>query len=239
MIRQGVIYKVTSIKTGHYLFGSSIDFKRRVNCYKSQLRLNKYRNPILQSLYNKYGLDNIKFEIVKDNINEDILTIIEDIWIGANKSLRNDNPKGMNLKNAFRIKCSEETKQRIRESKKGIITSWNKGIPMPQAQKDLLSKVKKAKCHKMPNEIKLKLSLATKGRPKSEEWKKKISIPIIQYNLNNEFIKEWDSAKSIGEFFNVDSTTFIRCCKKKQKTAYGYKWQYKDEKLQKNKYILK
>lgn len=239
MLRQGVIYKVTSIKTGHYLFGSSIDYRRRINCYKSQLKFNKYSNPILQNLYNKYGLDNLKFEIVKDSINEDILTIIEDIWIGANKSLKSDNKKGMNLKNAFRIVCSEETKLRMRESQKGIIKDWNKGKPMSQEQKDLLSKVKKAKCYKMPNETKLKLSLATKGRPKSEDWKKKISIPINQYDLNNKFIKEWDSAKSIGDFFNVDSTTFIRCCKQKQKTAYGFKWQYKDETLQKKKYILK
>lgn len=74
---------------------------------------------------------------------------------------------------------------------------------------------------------------------KVEEWKSKLCIPILQFSLNNEFIKEWKSAKEIGLNFNVDSTSFIQCCKHKQKTAYGFIWKYKDKTLQKTKYRIK
>ena len=103
----------------------------------------------------------------------------------------------------------------------------------------LFGSTKNLRNYKVSDEVKLKISLTTKGRKKSEEWKSKLCIPILQFSLNNEFIKEWKSAKEIGLNFNVDSTSFIQCCKHKQKTAYGFIWKYKDKTLQKTKYRIK
>ena len=235
----GIIYKITCLENNSFLFGSTKNLRIRKNLYNHLLRKNKYGNAFLQRCFNKYGKDSLKFEIVQDNVPEDILLSVEDIWIGANCSKISDKKGGMNMRDAFSPKHSEETKKLMSKVRKGKLNTWNKGKPMSQKQKELLSKIKKAKNYKVSDEVKLKISLTTKGRKKSEEWKSKLCIPILQFSLNNEFIKEWKSAKEIGLNFNVDSTSFIQCCKHKQKTAYGFIWKYKDKTLQKTKYRIK
>ena len=58
---------------------------------------------------------------------------------------------------------------------------------------------------------------------------KKISnskkIPILQYTLDGEFIKEWSSATDVGR--EVQSH-ICDCLNGRQKTAYGYLWRYKE-----------
>jgi hypothetical protein len=55
--------------------------------------------------------------------------------------------------------------------------------------------------------------------------------PILQFDINGNFIKEWDSSSSFGKFINKDVCgNIIACIKGKQKTAYGYKWEYKKQK---------
>lgn len=82
-----------------------------------------------------------------------------------------------------------------------------------------------------------------KGRPFTQEHKNKIkakrdhligrkniwlSRPVIQCNLEGNFIKEWSSQKEAQEFFNKAKSDGIgACCRNEQKTAYGYKWKYK------------
>lgn len=50
---------------------------------------------------------------------------------------------------------------------------------------------------------------------------------IIQYDLQGNIIKEWDSVKEATSIVNYDS--IISCCKKKYKTAGGYVWRFKGE----------
>lgn len=56
--------------------------------------------------------------------------------------------------------------------------------------------------------------------------------PVLQYTLDGQFIREWESATLAYNTImnrNGDSGSGIcRCCKGKLKTAYGYKWEYKD-----------
>ena len=56
---------------------------------------------LLQRCFNKYGKDSLKFEIVQDNVPEDILLAVEDIWIGANCSKISDKKGGMNMRDAL------------------------------------------------------------------------------------------------------------------------------------------
>lgn len=54
--------------------------------------------------------------------------------------------------------------------------------------------------------------------------------PILQLDNNGILIKEWDSATSFGQHLGKDvGGNIIACIKGKQKTAYGYKWAYKNE----------
>ncbi len=50
--------------------------------------------------------------------------------------------------------------------------------------------------------------------------------PILQYNKDMQFIKEWNS---ILEAQNIYGHGIITCLTKRDKTAYGFIWRYKNE----------
>ena len=76
-----------------------------------------------------------------------------------------------------------------------------------------------------------------KGKHHSEETRKKmsekhingkLSKTVLQIDKNtNEIIAEFKSTKDVKRQLGIDSGNISRCCLGKQKTAYGYKWQYK------------
>lgn len=50
--------------------------------------------------------------------------------------------------------------------------------------------------------------------------------PILQYDLEGNFIREWPSATDVGK---EAQSNISKCLTGKTKTAYGYKWVYKNE----------
>jgi group I intron endonuclease len=78
---------------------------------------------------------------------------------------------------------------------------------------------------------KSKISEGNKGKIVSEEVKLKISKsnskPILQYNLNGDFIKEWPSSVYITKELKFPQPNISAACLGKQKTAYGFIWKYK------------
>lgn len=53
---------------------------------------------------------------------------------------------------------------------------------------------------------------------------------VNQYDLDGNFIKQWDYVKGIEKELGFDNRTICRCCREKRPTAYGYKWKYADNK---------
>lgn len=49
---------------------------------------------------------------------------------------------------------------------------------------------------------------------------------INQYNLDNIFIKKYNSLKEAGEQTNIKYQNISSCCRNKSKTAGGYIWKY-------------
>ena len=65
----------------------------------------------------------------------------------------------------------------------------------------------------------------------TEEQKQKISNSnkkksVNQYDLNNNLITTFESVTQAAKFINKDVSTIVKCCKNKQKTAYGFIWKY-------------
>ena len=123
-------------------------------------------------------------------------------------------------------KRSEETKNKIREKLMG-----NKNTLGYKHSEDSLKK----------------MSESNKGKhniPKSEEEKKLMSernkgrknsnynpTPIIQYDINNNLVKEWTDMISILEsgFTKRQTQEISRACRGKIKTYFGFIWKYKNK----------
>jgi group I intron endonuclease len=68
-------------------------------------------------------------------------------------------------------------------------------------------------------------------RVKTMDWEakaKKCMKPILQFNKDNTFIREWNSVKEAGETLLIDRSNISGCCRGKQKTAGGFIWKYKN-----------
>lgn len=73
------------------------------------------------------------------------------------------------------------------------------------------------------------------GLKKINEWQKefiskqgkKLSKKTIQYDINGNFIKEWNCVRDIERQLKISNESISRCCTGKTKTAGGYKWKYK------------
>ena len=64
--------------------------------------------------------------------------------------------------------------------------------------------------------------------------KRKIAIPVLMFDLNDNFIKEWESKGQAAEWIKKETnktsnlTSQIKdCILGRQKTAFGFKWKYK------------
>ena len=121
------------------------------------------------------------------------------------------------------------------------ISKANKGKVIPKNIREKISKSNKGK--KISEEQKEYLRKIRTGIKLTEEHKKKISISnkgktakkVNQYDLNGNFIKKWDCIMNFYKSINKSekSSSVSSCCSGKYKTAFGYKWKYADEELQK------
>jgi group I intron endonuclease len=214
-MRKGVIYKLEIIGTKYFLYGSTINYKKRISRYKNNLINNKYKNDLLQRVYNKYGEDKLLFTIVQQDIPEDILLFVEDIWIGTFCSHADCKCGGMNMRNASKPYFSQEVKDKISKLKKGKkftekhklnMSISQKGIPKPQSEE---------------NRYKSKLRVLEVGKKLRKKVKQ---IDIETGNVINIF----ESISEAGRILNISRQAIGLCCRnyKWVKTAAGFKWEY-------------
>ena len=61
-----------------------------------------------------------------------------------------------------------------------------------------------------------------------ERGHKKQSKVVLQFTLEDVFIKEYPSIRQAERETGFNQAHIVKCCKGKYKTAYGYKWKYKE-----------
>lgn len=152
------IYKIVNKVNGKVYIGSSISIQDRWLNHTSSLNLNKHPNSHLQRAYNKYGADNMSFEVI-ELIPEEQLAQREGYWI---ESLCSYNRQyGYNIARIVegRVKATEETRKKMTAAQ---IERWNKVVDRKQSDEHIA-----------------KLSKARKGRIINDEWKSNISNSLI------------------------------------------------------------
>lgn len=202
---------------------------------------NGYKN--CYAFYNailKYGWNTIEHHIVASGLSEAMAKKLEIHLISFFKACK----RSYNITNGgdghLGYIPSEETRRKLGNGRRGK--------HMSEEQKLKLSKAFKGrKAH--PNTIKAIIRTHT-GKVVSEETRKKLrecnlgkhhtketkeklsaiaSKPVLQYDLYNNFIKEWKSASEAARSLNKRPNSIICCCNHRANynTAYGYKWKWK------------
>ena len=104
---------------------------------------------------------------------------------------------------------------------KEMMSNHNKGmIPWNYRRYGLMSHTQ---------ETKMKISLANKGKTGEKNHKSK---KVLQFTVDNQFIKEYPSVRQAAKYLNISSSSICMVCNKKiYKTAGGFIWKYKDEQV--------
>jgi len=218
------IYKITNPE-GKIYIGQSIDIDRRFKEYK-RLQKRSAGWKILNSL-KKYGPDKHIFEVIEECL---VLQLPEREyhWKMYYKSVENglncdyfDNSGGPR---------SEETKRRISEGAKGKKrseeTKQKLRKPKTDKHKQNISKSKQ----NVSEETKRKISEGKKGKTPNrdyKEWAKTRTKPILQYDLEDNFIKEWEGTKAAALYLGCDPTTITANLRGITKKGYGFIWKRK------------
>jgi hypothetical protein len=201
-MRLGIIYKITI--GNKRLYGSTLfPLKRELN-HLWRLKNNKHDNFYAQKEYNL--TKSFKFEIIKENIPENILRIVESIWIGATCSKILDNRGGINIIDGHCITFSKETLKRKSDAQKRVM-----GNLTLEEKKERIEKMLKTKKGKW-KEIGSKISISKRNN-KKENWNNKQIKPVIQWTKDKVFIKLWASAYQVEKEKDYKSSCISRVCK--------------------------
>lgn len=201
-----------------------------------------------QPFYNaiqKYGWNNIKHEIIEENLTHDEACELEckliakydttnkqkgynvcfggeDGWVGVHhteeaKRKMSEAKKGKTYRKGYHL--SEETKKKLSESHKGKY----RGVPVPPRQYDKNDKIIFSEEHKQ------KISQALKGIERSDEVRKRMSEaqvktkkPVRCIDTGEVFESQTEAMKKLG----IDKVLIGRTCKGKNKTAKGLRFEY-------------
>jgi len=151
------IYKITCEANKKSYIGSTKNaFEARKNNHWADLRRGAHRNPSMQAAWNKYGEEAFSWEILL-HCEEECLLKEEDRLMQEYDTM---SPKGFNLKTAERPVVTDETRERMSQSKMGEKNSFYGRTHSPETIEIL-----REKCgYEIPEEQRKKISDALKKR---------------------------------------------------------------------------
>lgn len=177
----------------------------------------------------------------KENANIKLPTLLQEYkdYCEGKISLRNKtrqkHKRIKNIKLNKCLKCGKETSNKIFCSDK----CYNEYKSQNKVSSDILLEVSK-KVYSL-NELKKELNLNIsdnalkkwcKGYGIYDEMKcnfKQKAYPIIQYDMNDNIIREWQCGNDIMKELGFNKFGIQKCCRGKQKTSNGFKWKYKNK----------
>jgi group I intron endonuclease len=214
------IYKLIN-PTGKVYIGESGNIDKRWSSYAC---LDVKKQPKLYDSLLNYGWENHqkeKLEFIDDpeirkQREVQYIELYDSYNTGLNSTKKKRGPSHLSIES--RNKISKVHKGR----KKPMTSEKLKGKSKPPRTKEHCDKISKAlKGYKQTEQHKLNKSKAMKGKSVTSKY-------VLQYDLQGNFIKEWNSTKSACLYYSgKDMNGVSACCLGKQKTAFGYIWKFK------------
>lgn len=214
------IYKITNPNNRIYI-GQSTDIIYR---WEKYYKLNCKDQPSLYLSLKKYGPKNHKFEVIEE-CDVDMLDKKEIYWgeyynVLSNKHLNNRLGRG------FGAYDSEETKIKKSECHKGRNNYWLKGKTLSEDHRNKISKSKKGTTPTLGKTWKCKNTLNSLNH--IEAIVKSKSIPLLQYDINMNFLKEWSSGAVAAKELGLNQSNIHSASTGKTKSCGGFIWVKKE-----------
>jgi group I intron endonuclease len=218
----GFIYKITNKENGMIYIGQtiqSLEDRWRQHRKKSSTCL------YLKRAFEKYGIDNFIFEMICSCDNEEL----DKLEIQYMTEFNSIVPNGYNLREGGNSgRHNEETKRKISQALKGRtdIINHQLGKPVTEETKKKISDALKGRTDIIRNHCRnIGMHHTEKAKNKmSESHKKKIN----QYDLDNNFIKTFNSIADAAIEINTCRDNIGRVCSGRNKTAAGFIWKYNE-----------
>lgn len=242
------IYYIYNLINNKCYIGSTCNFHKRKLQHFSSLRGNRHRNIKLQKSFDKHGEENFEFGIIEYVKVSDLLNS-EQKWMDffkpeyniipfADRREFSDSHRENLSKSHLGNTHTEESKIKIGKASKG--NKYRLGLKLSPEHKESFSRKgkigKRGKDNhlfgkKRPKEVIDKILNTKKLNGSYDKVAKKNNKPIIQYDINGNFIKEWSSIKLASESLGLHSGTIGRVCSEKHmhKTCGGFKWEFKNK----------
>jgi group I intron endonuclease len=118
------VYKITNAKTNQYYIGVDSYFPKRLKQHQSMLRNNKHKNNYMQNSYNKYGVENFKFELLLYCDSREEMLSKEIIFIREYKSLEYGFNHTIGGEGSYGYKHSKESLEKMSSWKRIITKEW-------------------------------------------------------------------------------------------------------------------
>ncbi|MCK9282610.1 MAG: GIY-YIG nuclease family protein [Melioribacteraceae bacterium] len=206
------IYKLTNIKNNKIYIGQTDNLRKRKSSHKSYGK-NLINNTYITKAIHKHGWENFIFEEVESVNGQELADEREIYWITFYKS--RDKRFGYNLAEGGSVnrgwKITEETRAKLRGR-----DPWNRGVPMSEEQKQLVSQSRKGKMVGLQNH---NFGKHIPARNK---------LPIICINSGVWYPSLTEAARSVNKTTGKMNSA---CLAKSGVTVAGYIWRYVDDVL--------
>lgn len=208
------IYKITNkINQKSYIGETTTTLKKRWHDHiRESFSEGHGYNYHLHCAIRKYGLDNFTFEEI-EQCSDEARFAREHYYIMFYNTLE---PNGYNLlaSGTGSVKVPIEA----------ILESWNEGLSTVEIGKRLGLHRQTVATHLKANNISQEEIMKRQG----ERTSQRCAMPVLQYTLEGDFIREWPSATSVSkEGFSQSMVSNV--CRKTQITAHNYLWKYKED----------
>ena len=176
------------------------------------------QQPKVHNAIRKYGWENIRHELLYENLTQVEANRIEQAMIAKYDSVKNGYNVSIGGGGTYGIPCSAETKLKIGKANKGKPWNgydhfakyrkehgaWNKGGHLTPEQYRKIVEERRARCNK----------------------------PISAYDpITLKCILHFDSCVNAAKELNVLAQEISRCARGHRKTSHGYIWRYDDESI--------
>lgn len=251
------IYKITNKTNNKFYIGSSINLEERWYSHKRALEAKEHHSIKLQRAWNKYGKENFSFEILEKIFLDDsktsefvkkTLVDKEQYYLNTLLFANEKNNKFSKLGyNIYRVAYSPIGNLHSKKTKKKMsvlrikkdIDKGEKNIMYSTSNYEFWIK----KYNKDEADIRLEHSNKKKStssigknnpmygikRPEvALRSKQSNSKPVLQFDLNNNLIKEWRSVSEASKILGLNKQTISNYIYKKDGYACGFFWKKKE-----------